>query len=238
MVRVFILYKDKTITSDIYNKFLNTLTPDETLNINKKIRQEDREIILLSRLLLRNILYTYYKIKVTEIEFILGDFGKPYIKNYKNLFFNISHTKDTVALAVSEKEIGVDVEINRNTDILLVSTFFEKSEQEYLLSFSKNERQDVFYQIWTLKESYLKAIGTGLSKSLDSFSVVPVLKGKSNYILDTINQEADTRWVFTLLKITNAFLSVCTTVDSEIEIIEFMNSTEFIGKALPTLRSY
>lgn len=108
--------------------------------------------------------------------------GKPFIRDLENFAYNMSHSGEWVVVAysydetgtVKDTKVGVDVEKIReftNCEKLTIR-FFAKEEQEYIFSAKSDaERAARFTEVWTLKESYLKYLGCGLSQSLESFAV-------------------------------------------------------------------
>ena len=116
---------------------------------------------------------------------IKGEHGKPYIKGHEDIFFNISHCDSAIVIAFGNSQLGVDVEcIGRNVTQSLAKYICSSDEYEYLMN-SDNFSTD-FYKIWTLKESYIKAIGKGLSFSLKdvNFNIVgeKIICNKKNYL--------------------------------------------------------
>ena len=112
---------------------------------------------------------------VCNYNLLKTDYGKPYLMNYPNLKFNISHAGDWIVGVVSENDIGIDVEhIKKMDDLLSIAErFFAKDEYCYIKSISDKRKQlDTFFLIWTKKESLIKAVGEGLSIPLDSFNVI------------------------------------------------------------------
>lgn len=105
--------------------------------------------------------------------------GKPYLAG-RELSFNLSHSHHLAVLAVGPTELGVDVEyMGRDVDFLaLARRFFAVPEWAWL------ERQpsarEPFYRIWTRKEAYIKALGTGLRHPLDAFCVLDGLAEGGN----------------------------------------------------------
>lgn len=99
--------------------------------------------------------------------------GKPFIKEKKDFYYNLSHSGRWVVLAFGDSEVGVDVEqIRKDTDIASVAArFFSIEEQQYVWEKSSQSRSR-FFEVWTGKESYLKYLGTGLRKDLTSFSIL------------------------------------------------------------------
>ena len=104
----------------------------------------------------------------------LGRNGKPYFPEWPELRFNLSHSKTQVMCAVSEGEVGCDVEKIAPANLRLARRFFSEREYELIAARSGEEERNVlFCRIWTLKESFLKATGKGLSLPMNCFSVCP-----------------------------------------------------------------
>lgn len=107
--------------------------------------------------------------------FAFTKYGKPFFPDRPNFHFNLSHSGKYVICAVSNQSVGVDIEERASLNILsLLSALHLK---EITLLKQNNNQQALFFDIWTLKESYLKFLGTGLSLPLHSF-YVDLDKGK------------------------------------------------------------
>jgi 4'-phosphopantetheinyl transferase len=104
-----------------------------------------------------------------NISFKENEFGKPYIESINNFHFNVSHSGDWIVCAIDNKPIGIDIEEISTIDLDISKNFFSKKEHEDLLL--SNDPFDYFFTLWSLKESYIKFIGKGLSHPLDSFSM-------------------------------------------------------------------
>lgn len=89
--------------------------------------------------------------------------GKPYFKELPDFHFNISHTKGGLAIAFSDKPVGVDTEKLRTPNIRVAERFFTKKENEYI----KQNPYHRFFEIWTKKEAFIKKNGLSL-KNLSS----------------------------------------------------------------------
>lgn len=108
--------------------------------------------------------------QISKAVFKVGKYGKPYISNHKNLFFNMSHSGKFVACAISDKEVGLDIELTDPTiELEIAENFFYNSEYENIMK-SKNP-QNEFFRYWVLKESYMKYTGLGFNLELDSFEI-------------------------------------------------------------------
>ncbi len=100
---------------------------------------------------------------IEEPEFFYGEYGKPMLKD-SDIFFNISHTDGCVAVITGKTAVGIDVEHIRPLNPLLCKKVLSKNEQNFLKN-SKEPEKD-FIRLWVLKESYIKALGTGISYGL------------------------------------------------------------------------
>lgn len=89
-----------------------------------------------------------------------GEHGKPSLANYEGIHFNISHCNEAVAIAVSDKEVGIDVEGRRKFSETLLQRSFDEKEQASVLR--SNDPESEFARIWTRKEAWFKWTGTGI----------------------------------------------------------------------------
>lgn len=134
-------------------------------------------IFLASRVLVRSVLSQYWDIEPSGWRFRTNFWGRPLIANEgvpRGLDFNLSNKPGFVTCLVGYgREFGVDVEdtsVPRFHLLEIASRFFSPSEYEYLQATPDNYRLSRFYELWTLKESYIKARGRGLSLGLSGFS--------------------------------------------------------------------
>lgn len=96
--------------------------------------------------------------------------GKLYLIQNKDLYVNLSHSGEYAVCAVHNKDVGIDIQHIRECDINLAKRFFSIEEYEYINDCEN--KNNAFYEIWTKKESFVKAIGTGLTIPLNSFSTL------------------------------------------------------------------
>lgn len=155
---------------------LSILSPEELDRYHQFYFEKDRLLYLSAHFLLRRALSSYSDLLPQQWLFKRGQFGKPFIANpgYEHLHFNLSHTDGLAACAIgTTSHLGIDVErYDRVRDPVSVSThFFTKREQKYILCDDELVQRKRFTTLWTVKESYIKLKGGGLSIPLDSFSV-------------------------------------------------------------------
>jgi 4'-phosphopantetheinyl transferase len=157
--------------------FMTCLTPHEKNQANSYYTQELSENYIISHAILRQILSDHTKIYANEIEFTVGPYGKPYLKNnQQSIEFNMSHSKDMLYIVVTKDiEVGVDVEFKDNNINIteLQNLVLSKQEADHLNTLeSQTQKKDFFYNIWTLKEAIVKATGQGLSYPISQINLI------------------------------------------------------------------
>jgi 4'-phosphopantetheinyl transferase len=141
--------------------------------------EADRDIYLVAHALTRRMLGRLIGVPSDTLEFAAGEHGRPEIVGpdaARGFRFNLSHTHGLVACAVTRAvDIGVDVEYaERRVDILGVARqVFSPVEVAGLAALSGAAQRERFFELWTLKEAYIKAIGKGLSAPLRSITFDP-----------------------------------------------------------------
>ena len=113
------------------------------------------------RSLLRTAVLNEFEINTDKLTIVTAEHGKPYFSERQDIFFNISHSGDYVAAAVGKSEIGVDVQIVRSVKDNLIQKLCNNNEKEFIQS--AVDKNKAFITLWALKESYIKAIGMGMS---------------------------------------------------------------------------
>lgn len=152
------------------------LSPEELERGRRYHFERDRHRFLVTRTLVRVVLSRYAPVSPRNWTFVTNRFGRPFISNPETcpgLTFNLSHTDDLIVLAVARNQrIGVDVErLDRlRSSMEIADRFFATAEASSLRRLPSPARQRRFLEYWTLKESYIKARGRGLSIPLDRFS--------------------------------------------------------------------
>lgn len=162
-------------------RYLSMLEPHELEQYRRFMFDQHRQEYLVTRALVRTTLSLYVPRAPEDWRFVRTDHGRPLIAGAESdprtrwLTFNLSNTTGLVACAVvRERELGVDVEwMDRRGQALEVADrFFSAPELEELRARPEELRLDRFFDYWTLKESYIKALGKGLTLPLESFALV------------------------------------------------------------------
>lgn len=147
--------------------YRQVLGREELERIARFAFESDRRVRLVARASLRLMLAEVRGVPAQDLQFRYNEYGKPLVDG---VYFNVSHTKDRIAIAVSTTHVvGVDIESVRLMRDLhaIAKRFFAEPEVEDLRNTAVPEER--FFQYWTLKESYIKARGLGLSLPLDQF---------------------------------------------------------------------
>lgn len=194
--------------------------------IKKYVKKKNKLQTLMGEILLRSIIIQKLKINNKDIVFSNNYYGKPYLKNYPNVFFNLSHSGEFVVCAFDEHPVGIDIEKIKEIEYKdLAENFFTKREYDYIMKNDSDQQLNKFYDIWTLKESYIKCCGRGLSLSLKSFSIeiselkeINVIMGCSytNHKLQIVDLEFGYR------------MAICTLNKKDFPYIKTVNQSELI----------
>ncbi|NLT09753.1 MAG: 4'-phosphopantetheinyl transferase superfamily protein [Ruminococcus sp.] len=92
-----------------------------------------------------------------------GKMGKPSLADRPDVHFNLSHADGVTACIVSGRECGIDCEGVRPFRQNVIRRVFSEKEKQLFEAAPEEEKNLLFFRLWTLKEAYVKAIGTGIS---------------------------------------------------------------------------
>lgn len=171
MLKVYGLKIGKALNYERMNKLMLYVSEERRVRVLKFLRIEDKQRCLLGDILTRYAICRCLEVKNEQLIFQYSEYGKPFLAEPGGIDFNVSHSGDWVVCAISDNPVGIDVETIKPIDFSIARRFFSKNEYYSLMSTDEHMRLRYFYMLWTLKESYIKAIGKGLSIPLDSFSI-------------------------------------------------------------------
>ncbi len=158
----------------VMNGLAASLSPEEQARAGRFYFHRDRRRYMVSRGALRAVLGHYLERPAHAVEFGYTDYGKPFLPG-SDLQFNVTHSHELALIALCREQlVGVDVEyIHRRLPDApaLAARFFSEAENVVFNSVPPAEQLEAFYNCWTRKEAYIKAIGEGLSHPLDTFDV-------------------------------------------------------------------
>lgn len=153
---------------------LALISPDKAHRLGRFRRDEDFLRGLLGDLLVRYMIARCTGLAPGALVFTAGAFGKPCLETGQpSVEFNLSHSGAWVVCAINSTPVGVDVEQIRPVEPELSRRVFSATEDLQRHFVDPSGRLDQFFRLWTLKESYIKMTGQGLTLPLPDFSVVP-----------------------------------------------------------------
>lgn len=159
----------------LLESYRQLLDADEAARHQRFIFERHRHQFLVTRALVRSVLARYAGADSAALQFGKNGYGKPHLTSGSRagLQFNVSHCEGLIALAVvAGHDVGVDVEfLQRKTDVNgLAERYFSPQEYRDFEELEGRKRHERFFDLWTLKESYIKACGMGLAIPLEEFS--------------------------------------------------------------------
>ena len=202
---VWYLWPDRVTSPARLRAHERILSEDERIR-NASFRfEQDRHSHLLTRAFVRTLLAGYADVEPCEWQFARDHYGKPQISGPYGappITFSISHTAGLIAcLFALDTSLGIDTEnLQRSLDFLQIAqAHFSPTEYSALCQLPDSDRHRRFFEYWTLKESYAKALGLGMSLNLSEFTFN--VEGESSRIsFDTGDTRDPAWWQFRLLR--------------------------------------
>jgi 4'-phosphopantetheinyl transferase len=172
MVEVFALkLPDETAFAEKKEHYISFLSEERREHFNRFKNSKSALRSIFGELISRKILSEKLLTAPSYFEFKKTENGKPYLDS-KDIHFNLSHSGEWVVFAYCDRETGIDIEKVRPVNYRIAERFFSSGENDILSGLKGKRKLNFFFDLWTLKESYLKMLGTGLTKSLSSFTVL------------------------------------------------------------------
>ncbi len=218
---VYIANTESLKENGLYNAAFDAVSAERKDKVLRYRFLKDRVLSLGAEVLLRKALREC-GIEIPEIHYGFEINGKPFLKGVEGFDFNISHSEDLVMVAVSENETGCDIEKITETDLDIAKKFFFREEYENIAALpASEERNELFFRYWTLKESFMKATGLGMRLPLDSFQILIGNDGKTG-----VRQSVDTKnYNFTEIDAFSEYkCAVCTAgnaAETDVKIVDF-----------------
>ncbi|CAM2070649.1 4'-phosphopantetheinyl transferase superfamily protein [Sulfidibacter corallicola] len=202
-IHVWLAFSNQITDPDLLKRYHLYLNPLEAKKQKRFYFERDQHQYLVTRGFIRSLLTRYVpEVRPSMWTFETNKYGRPSIvrePEWPNLRFNISHTRGLISIAVvKDLEVGVDVEqVTRDGEqIQIADRFFSKREVTELKSLPEANQKDRFFDYWTLKESYIKARGMGLSIPLGDFSFLLEEGRRIGIYIDPKQLDDPERWQF------------------------------------------
>lgn len=111
----------------MFNQFSNLISNEKRERMKRLLNLCDINRTLIGDLLIRSLICQKYKINNEEIKFIYNEYGKPFVQNFSDFHFNISHSGEWVVCATANSNVGIDIERVSDIEALkLANEFFQR----------------------------------------------------------------------------------------------------------------
>lgn len=134
-------------------------------------KNEVRRIKLLGEGMVRRLLLRLWGLHREDYRICIGEHGKPLVECRLPVWYNLSHSGDYIVAAFSHLEVGIDIERKKKARMEVARRFFHPAEIQCLERLTGEAQDDLFCRYWSVKESFLKYTGSGLSSPLSGFEV-------------------------------------------------------------------
>ncbi|MQR01159.1 4'-phosphopantetheinyl transferase family protein [Glaciimonas soli] len=193
--------------------YRDLLSDEERVQQQRFYFAKDRQRYLVTRVLARTVLSRYGSVAPEQWVFAANAYGKPHI-NFgtgldKKISFNITHADNLIIIAVTcDHALGLDTENNQDRSISqdLAEHSFAPEEVVDFCAQPADQQQQRFFEYWTLKESYIKARGMGLSIPLQQFSFSFPREDEIALALAPELNDTPARWRFWQFKMAGNYL--------------------------------
>lgn len=156
--------------SNLFEKWTSGMSSEKRLRLQRMRRESDIFTAVTAHRLLCFALKSTFGIEPSPDDWAVEEYGKPYLKNAKHIHFNISHSGNMAMCALHAQPVGADIEMIKPFGHGLERRIMSESEKKVFRQ--SGDKTKLFYQVWTLKESYLKYTGRGLG-ALGEITVLP-----------------------------------------------------------------
>lgn len=166
---------------ELKSELVKFLTSKELKKAERFFKELDRNRFIIYRSILKFVLAAHTNLNVKNIYLDYHFNKKPYLASHPWLYFNISHSEDYAAIAVSRKNVGLDIEY-MSKDFNFTSLLPDVFDDNQVLEIQNAvDKKHAFYTSWTRKEAFVKALGKGID---EDFKHIPSLDGQHTIDFD------------------------------------------------------
>lgn len=158
---IYLVKVNSPIDNATFQCLLKFVQPEKQECILKQKLKQNADNMLVGEILAKTVIKKTFCIDIAKQKFAYTEYGKPYVTNYHDVHFNISHSGEYVACAVYDKPIGVDIQKigEYNSDIAKRVC----NEEELKQIEDSSDKASEFTKLWTQKEAVLKTYGNGIA---------------------------------------------------------------------------
>lgn len=149
------------IDESTFDYFLKYVQPTKREHILKQRIKQNATNMLIGEILAKVAIKKTFGIDIEKQEFACNEYGKPYLSNYPDVHFNISHSGKYVVCVVSDKPVGIDIQKISEYNPTVAKRVCTGQELKRIESSA--DKSSEFIKLWTQKETVIKMHGTGIS---------------------------------------------------------------------------
>lgn len=207
-------FQDDVTDAALLDEYRALLSDEERARVQRFHFERHRHQGLITRALIRTVLSEYGSAAPEDWRFGTNAYGRPHVDEPKvlsALSFNLAHTDGLIACACTSTTVGVDVErVRASAPLEVADRYFSPAEVAELRALPLEAQHARFFQYWTLKESYIKATGKGLSTPLDQFGFRLAQAGRIELSCERALEDDPRRWRSWLLEPAPGYLVAVT----------------------------
>lgn len=170
---------------EVFEKAFLCVNKERQQKIQMYQQQNDRARSLAAGLLLKHAMY---REKKAELPLVMNTHGRPYARECDDFYFSLSHSGNYAICAVGSRNIGADIQEWKELKQNLASRFFHQEEILYLEQIRQTSGEEeycrTFFNLWSLKESYIKYTGVGFAQGMQKDNLIPLLQCGQCILMD------------------------------------------------------
>lgn len=184
LIKTYIINTSQYEDEAAFNTAVESVSPYRRQKTALLKNMKDKRRSLAAAIALNTALKEY-GLEERVMEYDVGEQGKPYFRYNPEIHFSLSHSGDYAICSIGAHEIGNDIELIKSGRERVAQRFFAKEELDWIYEARDlREKDERIFRIWTMKESFLKVTGRGMSLPLKDFTVVAADDGSAGVCVD------------------------------------------------------
>jgi 4'-phosphopantetheinyl transferase len=240
-IHLWLAFFDEITDPRLLGEYQRLLSREELQRQQRFYFERDRHRYLVTRAMVRTVLSKYADVGPRDWTFAVNPYGRPSIAAERaaplGLQFNVSHTDGLAIMGITRgRALGVDVENVRTqrAAVEFADRFFAPDEAAALRALPASEQPQRFFEYWTLKESYIKARGLGLSVPLDCFSFKLSTDARAQLTVVPEEDGRADRWCFWQLRPSPTYLAAVCAESGDDQAMRIVTRRIVPGSAQPS----
>ncbi len=158
---IYLVKVNSPIDENTFQYLLKFVQTEKQERILKQKIKQSSDNMLIGEILAKTVIKKTFGIDIAKQEFAYAEYGKPYLINFPNVYFNISHSGEYIACTASDEPVGIDIQKigEYNYDVAKRVC----SGKELVQIENSSDKASEFTKLWTQKEAVLKMYGTGIA---------------------------------------------------------------------------